>query len=149
MEWRMMTEDGSADGKPATEGISIVTYEAVGSAPAARPRDADEEQDATLSTVGDVFRSIVRRKTTIAPESLQEKLSAFLRSMDTALGGIPALLGAYKVDEIELSLEIGAEGELSILGTGGKITGTSGITLTLKHVPSPTALPTPGQSTAS
>jgi hypothetical protein len=145
----MKKEDSSADTKLPIEGIGIVTYEAVGSAAPTRPQEADEDQDTTLSPVGDVLRGIVRRKTTIPPESLQEKLSTFLRSMNTALGGIPALLGAYKVDEIELSLEIGAEGELSILGTGGKITGTSGITLTLKHVPSPAALPVPGQRTAS
>jgi hypothetical protein len=53
--------------------------------------------------------------------------------MDNVLNGLPHALGEYKVDEIEISLEVGAEGELSLLGTGGKLTGTSGITLTLKR----------------
>jgi len=128
-----MTEKGPMGNQAAAGEISIVTYHAIDPTQVGPPKDPDEDEDTTLSPVGDLVRGILRHKTTVTPESFQEKLSTFLKSMNTALGGIPSLLGAYKVDEIELSLEVGAEGELSLLGTGGKLTGTSGITLTLKH----------------
>lgn len=111
-----------ASGLLADEPIGIITYE-----------DIQSDVDQTMSGAGDFLRKLVARRTEVLPQTFQSKLKIFLASMNTALSGVPPLLGEYKVDEIELSLEVGAEGELSLLGTGGKLTGKSGITLTLKR----------------
>ena len=37
------------------------------------------------------------------------------------------------LEDVELSIEISSEGQISILGSGGKISGTGGIKLTFKR----------------
>ncbi len=37
------------------------------------------------------------------------------------------------LEEVELSIEISSEGQISILGSGGKISGTGGIKLSFKR----------------
>jgi len=112
------------------EPIGIVTYE-----------DTQSDVDNTLGPVGDLISKLAPGRIQISPQTLQSKLKTFLMSMNTVLADVPLLLGDYGVEEIELSLEVGAEGELSLLGTGGKLTGKSGITLTLKRIGEPKMRP--------
>ena len=42
-------------------------------------------------------------------------------------------LAGMELDEIELSVEINGEGQVSLLGTGGKVGGSSGMTLKFKR----------------
>jgi hypothetical protein len=81
-------------------------------------------------------RAEVRYERAPIPASvLQEKMSAFIASMRNVIGSIPATLGKYDVDSIALKLEISAKGKVSLLGSGGELGGTGGITLTLKRQP--------------
>jgi hypothetical protein len=41
--------------------------------------------------------------------------------------------GSLEVEELTLSLEVTAKGSVSLLGTGGELGGTGGISLTLKR----------------
>jgi hypothetical protein len=82
-------------------------------------------------------RAEARYERTPVPASvLQEKMTAFISSMRHVISSIPASLGTYDVDSITLKLEISAKGKVSLLGSGGELGGTGGITLTLKHQPS-------------
>ena len=120
-----MSEDRKSE-VPAP--IAIFTYDSID--------PAEDDTAPTLdSSRGLVPRLFSPRKTEVSAEELQRKLQTFLNSMTTALQGVPALLGGYKSEEIELSLEIGAEGELGLLGTGVKASGKSGITIKLKRQP--------------
>jgi hypothetical protein len=43
--------------------------------------------------------------------------------------------GGLLLDEVKLSIEISSQGQISILGSGGKLEGKGGISLTFKHKP--------------
>jgi hypothetical protein len=47
---------------------------------------------------------------------------------------VPDVLGAYAVESIELSAEVSATGTVSLLGTGGEVSGSGGLTISLKRV---------------
>jgi hypothetical protein len=69
----------------------------------------------------------------VSAADLEARLRAFLDSMRGIIGSVPAALGEYAVDTIELKLEVSAKGTVSLLGSGGELGGTGGITLTLKR----------------
>jgi hypothetical protein len=73
-----------------------------------------------------------RRKVPIS--QLRDNVNAFVAAMGEAVGGVPSALGGFSIDSLELSLEVSATGSVSLLGTGGEVTGTGGITLTLTRV---------------
>jgi len=66
-------------------------------------------------------------------DTLRDQLANFLASMSEALTVVPNLLGPFEVEELTLSLEVTAKGSVSLLGTGGELGGTGGISLTLKR----------------
>jgi hypothetical protein len=65
---------------------------------------------------------------------LQENVTAFVSAMGQAIAGVPAVLAGYSVDSIEISAEISATGKVSLLGNGGELTGSGGISFTLTRV---------------
>lgn len=67
----------------------------------------------------------------MASDKPRNNLREFLDSMGQAMADLPAALGGYRLDEIELSLEVGAEGEIGLLGTSGKLSSKGSITLKL------------------
>ena len=98
-----------------------------------------EDSPATLSILvpaedADRDRVEVRfRRKEVPVDSLRNSLADYLAKMEDALNGVPASLSGYQVDEITLSLEVSATGKVSMLGTGAEVTGTGGLTLTLKR----------------
>jgi hypothetical protein len=75
---------------------------------------------------------IERRKVPVS--QLRDNVDAFVAAMGEAVSGIPRALGAFSIDSLELSLEVSATGSVSLLGTGGEVSGTGGITLTLTRL---------------
>ncbi len=67
-------------------------------------------------------------------ERLQGNLQAFVSAMGEAIGSIPSALAGYRIDSIEINAEISASGKVSLLGNGGEVTGTGGITFKLTRV---------------
>jgi hypothetical protein len=79
------------------------------------------------------IRGVVPKIDTVSPETLQANLSRFLRAMEKSLSDAPVQLAEYRLDEIEVAVEVSAEGEVSLLGNGAKVGGKGTLTLKLKH----------------
>jgi hypothetical protein len=127
-----MAKKRAVDRKGKAEGITIVTYD---SRPAPAAGGGRLAADVTLE--GGTFFGWFERRATVSPEKLQSNLKSFLQSMEKAMAGIPQLLAGYSLEEIELSLEVGAEGEIGLLGTGGKLSGKGSISLKLTRPKAP------------
>ena len=63
---------------------------------------------------------------------VKDNLTSFFSSVNGMLSGIPTLIQPYKIDEIEVTFEITAEGSIQLLG-GVKAGATGGLTVKLKR----------------
>jgi len=59
---------------------------------------------------------------------LGHRVTAFLESMRDVITGLPDAFGSYELDQITISAEVSAKGQVSLLGSGGELAGTAGIT---------------------
>lgn len=68
----------------------------------------------------------------ISAEVLQKNMASFLEVLSPALNQAEKVVGGYDLEEIELKLEVSAEGSLSLIGTvqAGAV---GGITLKFKR----------------
>lgn len=71
----------------------------------------------------------------IGTAELQTQLTTFFNKMDTVVQNLPARVGGFSIDSVELSVEITAQGSVGFLGTGGEIGGSGGLKFTLKRNP--------------
>lgn len=69
----------------------------------------------------------------LSTDQVAERLSSFLNAMDGILGKLPASLGGFEIDQMELKIEISAKGQVSLLGTGGEVGTNGGLSFTLKR----------------
>ena len=80
-----------------------------------------------------------RRRTLIRAEDLKNQMSAFLEVVEEvfdqtqAQDNAQASKSPMRLDEIELSVEINGEGQISLLGTGGKVGSKGAIHLKFKR----------------
>jgi hypothetical protein len=88
----------------------------------------DNEDDGNRGR-DDLPRGAVRLKA----EVLADSVSQLLTVLGGAFARAPATIGPMQMDSITLTAEIGAEGSLAILGTGGKLSGKGGLTFTFKR----------------
>jgi hypothetical protein len=63
---------------------------------------------------------------------LRDNLAGFLDAMNEALQGLPQVVQGFKLEEIELVVEVSGEGSIQLLG-GVKVGASGGITLKLKR----------------
>ena len=64
------------------------------------------------------------------------RVTAFLESMRHVITGLPETFGNYELDQITIRAEVSAKGQVSLLGSGGELAGTAGITFQFaKQVP--------------
>lgn len=89
--------------------------------------------DNSESGVRTLVQSTMFGKTEIDVEELAKNLKSFLDKIRDVLSAIPVAVGAFKVDTMTVDVEISAEGGISLLGTGGKIGGKGGLSLTFKR----------------
>ncbi|MDQ5821107.1 MAG: hypothetical protein M3540_06685 [Actinomycetota bacterium] len=92
--------------------------------------DEDEDRGAVLDRLTARYQ-----RTKLPSKQLRENLGGFLDSMEEVVGRIPQALGSFSVDKVELSAEISAKGTVSLVGTGGELGATGGITITLVRRP--------------
>ncbi|MEV4348532.1 hypothetical protein AB0J83_29095 [Actinoplanes sp. NPDC049596] len=68
----------------------------------------------------------------VPAEVLRERIETFLASMRSVLAGVDTAFGEYRLDQVQISAEVSAKGQVSLLGTGGELAGKSGLTFTFK-----------------
>ncbi len=76
-------------------------------------------------------------------KSLTQRVQISAEDLKREIGNLLAVVGevfdqarpeaGLSLEDVELSIEISSEGQISILGSGGKISGTGGIKLTFKR----------------
>jgi NTP pyrophosphatase (non-canonical NTP hydrolase) len=76
-------------------------------------------------------------------KSLTQRVQINVDDLKREIGNLLAVVGdvfdqarseaALSLEEVELSIEVSSEGQISILGSGGKISGTGGIKLSFKR----------------
>lgn len=81
----------------------------------------------------DDLKSYFTRRVELSSDELAERLKGFLGAMDAVIEQLPATLGGFDLKEMTLSVEISAKGQVSLLGTGGEIGTTGGLTFTLSR----------------
>jgi hypothetical protein len=126
----MATRSTAASSKKSKD-ITVVTYGPADEAVHSKKKFAAGDQ-----TLGGKLGWFERRAQ-VSPETLQTNLKSFLESMETAMKGIPGAMAGYALEEISLTLEVGAKGEIGLLGTGGELSGKGSISLKLKRSPNP------------
>jgi hypothetical protein len=71
----------------------------------------------------------------VSAAKLEQGIADFLQTMGRVIQNAQARateLGNMELDEIELSVEVNGEGQLSLLGSGGKMGGSGAMTLRFK-----------------
>jgi hypothetical protein len=85
------------------------------------------------SAVQAVRKSLTQR-VQISADELKRQIGNLLAVVGDVFDQSRAETGLF-LDEVELSIEISSEGQISILGSGGKIEGKGGIKLSFKRNP--------------
>lgn len=65
-------------------------------------------------------------------DKLRNRVETFLANMYEVLADLPATMGDYHLEQVQISVEVSAKGQVSLLGTGGELAGKSGLTFTFK-----------------
>ena len=110
--------------------IAVEAYEDETQAgkPLANPRGWGGEAQATKN---------LKQEKTMTVADLEQKMSGFLQMVSRVFSSAEKeakKTAGMCLDEIELSVEIGAEGELRLIGSGAKASGKSAIKLKFKRV---------------
>src|SRR5207249_2394709 len=66
----------------------------------------------------------------IPVDLFRERVSNFLESMRQVIAELPYAYGGYQLDQVTVSVEVSAKGQVSLLGSGGELAGKAGLTFT-------------------
>ncbi|MFQ3615895.1 MAG: hypothetical protein SNJ57_05145 [Cyanobacteriota bacterium] len=79
------------------------------------------------------------QRTPVSTDALEQNMSSFLSRMGRVLSQArqsAAEVAGMELEEIVLSVEVSGEGQVNLLGTGGRLGTSGGITLTFRAKPS-------------
>lgn len=65
----------------------------------------------------------------------RDQVTGFLHSMHSVITAIPDAYGDFQLNEVTLSAEVSAKGQISLLGSGGELAGTASLTFTFTRRP--------------
>ena len=77
-------------------------------------------------------RRSLSQRVQVNVEDLKREIGNLLSAVGDVFDQAQAESG-LALEEVELSIEVGSEGQISILGSGGKVTGSGGIKLSFKR----------------
>ncbi|MFE2703231.1 Pepco domain-containing protein [Streptomyces mirabilis] len=82
-------------------------------------------------------RSLFRRpqewrvgRVEIPIDVFEHRVTGFLDSMRSMIAGLPMNFGEFRLNEVAISAEVSAKGQISLLGSGGELAGSSSLTFT-------------------
>ncbi len=81
----------------------------------------------------EVIKKIHRRRTQLKSSDLKKNMSEFLEVVEEAFEKAEKPSSRMRLEELELAVEINAEAEVSLLGSGGKAGTKGAITLKFKR----------------
>jgi hypothetical protein len=76
-------------------------------------------------------KTVDRDKVTV--EQLQARLGNFVAGMHAVVSRVQEAAGEFPLVEVQVAVEIGAKGSVSLLGTGGEASTSGGMTLTFRR----------------
>lgn len=99
---------------------------------------ADTNNDNSFLVSKDVFGeslpdTLKKSITSIPIETLNNNLAQFVKHVSRGLLSISSEIKEYQLDEVEVKLEISADGQIGLIGSVGAGC-TGGVTLKFKHV---------------
>ena len=115
-----------------SSGIWIVTEEVTETTP-------EEGSKSTRHSYNDPYadaqqlRTTNRQRTRITSADLKNNMSEFLEVVEEAFETAEKPKSQMRLEELELSIEINAEGQVSLLGNGSKAGAKGAITLKFKR----------------
>ncbi|MEO0836192.1 MAG: hypothetical protein AAFY16_09435 [Cyanobacteria bacterium J06642_3] len=110
------------------EKIWIITGETSGS------RDASDDTGGVLGNeLPETQATVSGTRKPVEVEKLKREMRGFLQAMREMLDEAEPPDSKMQLDEVELSVEINAEGQVSLLGVGGKAGGKGGMTFKFKR----------------
>lgn len=63
----------------------------------------------------------------------QTKMAEFVASMQAVIARVEEEAGRWRLDEVQVAVEIGSKGSVNLLGTGAEISSTGGLSLTFRR----------------
>ncbi|MFC8045241.1 hypothetical protein [Nocardia sp. NPDC057353] len=91
--------------------------------------DSDGRADRSLFKRGDDFRY---GRSEIPADLFRDRVLTFVDAIREIVADIPDSAGEYSLHEVQVTVEVSAKGQLSLLGTGGELAGKGGLTFTFR-----------------
>lgn len=66
----------------------------------------------------------------IPVEVFSRRVETFLATMRDVISGLADTAGEYRLDQVQVAVEVSAKGHVSLLGAGGELAGKGGLTFT-------------------
>jgi hypothetical protein len=66
----------------------------------------------------------------IPVDEFRRRVVTFLDSMRDIIADLPDSSGGFRLDQVTVSAEVSAKGQISLLGSGGELAGKAGLTFT-------------------
>lgn len=107
----------------------LVSVDAEEEAQSMSLRSTEQAKD-DVNEAGDVRRLVPRD---LDAETLEDNVSEFLESVEGILKKTPEVVGNFRIREFIVTAEITAEGKLSLVGVGGGMSATGGLTFTFER----------------
>ena len=119
---------------PTPEKIWIITGETHAQEITAGARDSSRDTGGLLgSETAEVTEVVTPERKAVEVEKLKQEMKGFLQAMREMLDEADPPDSKMRLDEVELSVEINGEGQVSLFGVGGKAGGKGGMTFKFKR----------------
>ena len=119
---------------PTPEKIWIITGETHAQEIPSGARDSSQDIGGLLgSKTSRVTKVVFADRKAVEVDKLKREMKSFLQAMREMLDEAEPPDSKMRLDEVELSVEINGEGQVSLFGVGGKAGGKGGMTFKFKR----------------
>ena len=119
---------------PTPKKIWIITGETHSQEPKTGARDSSQDTGGVLgSDTSEDTEAISTNRKPVEVDKLKREMKGFLQAMREMLDEADPPDSKMSLDEVELSVEINGEGQVSLFGVGGKAGGKGGMIFKFKR----------------